>query len=191
MRRNIELDVEMAHALQMMWPQLPRQLGVTERAYKRAGGFGVGYIEKDGEIYYPSNEEAGELAILMPVMDVPHSRCTNDILDIVAFQPDQPERWWLRLGAGKCLAPWAERVVRANTPNVDIGTKPPSLRVFRSPRRWLRFECEGVCVLHPRHLNYILGGGIRVVAEDVMHGKTLDRQQQMVERLQIFVSLDE
>lgn len=77
--------------------------------------------------------EGGVDAILLPVYD----RQLVNVIDIVAFQPSKPGKWWLRSGVGEMLG-WDIEEKR---------TYREPLCVHATPLEWVLSDMEGCCPL--------------------------------------------
>lgn len=88
------------------------------------------------------------------------------ILDLVAFRPETPGRWWLRVGLADCLGCYGPQFLG-----------PAPVRVIETPLDWLRAGGAGVCPL-ARDLagrqSFLLGLGT-VAARDLDHAMELRR----------------
>lgn len=119
---------------------------VLKRIHPRRTGF-----------YVPTRD--GMVAILVPVLSA-----SAELIDIVAYAPGNPERWWLRTGLGSALGEDAlERCRNYDDPILVCGT----------PREWTRERAYGLlnscCVLDRRRASAVLAG-LRVISrEDLRH----------------------
>ena len=59
------------------------------------GHCGLTRVERQGGFYEPT--EHGVLAIIVPILD------GDELCDLLAFDPRQPEKWWLRYGSSHFL----------------------------------------------------------------------------------------
>jgi hypothetical protein len=111
-------------------------LGVSRTAlfdieYGLAGHFGVSQIEINGDLYAPGG--VGNLSMILPT-----NREGNDIDDLVAFYPSEPEKFWLRLGAARFLNHNAvDRAVACGEP----------LFIHETPFDWLRAGWQACVIL--------------------------------------------
>lgn len=122
-----------------------------------AGGIGATLVAVNHGLW--SFDPAGKAMIVLPVIE------GDCIEDLVAFRPDEPERWYLHQGAyGATLG--LETVWEAESYQEPILVHP-------SPLSWLQAECLGVCVLSD--VGRVLAGQSRVVCLDVVHGETIER----------------
>ncbi len=81
---------------------------------------GLAKIRPDGQNYVPDDD--GLEAVIVPVFD------GGVVVDLVAFQPAQPELWWVRRGETPFLGSDALERLWLNEP----------LRLHRDPLGWLR-----------------------------------------------------
>lgn len=106
------------------------------------------------------------------------------IVDLVAFNPKEPDVWWRRNGCGRWLGEgWIEL---ARDRDVDI-----DLRFFATPADWLKGRSRGVCLLEPfvgldvggrglkrggerLYLRETLWGVENIVCDDYDHAARLD-----------------
>ena len=140
--------------------------GVTDAARISAGNCGMLEIDPlAGGMYQPS-PGAGRWALVMPIYSSVRPPCVQpaDIqpVDIVAWLPKRPDRWWLRKGATTILGEWAIEVADAtNEPLIMIET----------PFGWLKAGGGGAVILDDdarhalRGLEFIAMGGPRHAAE--------------------------
>ena len=116
--------------------------GVGFQAMLRAGDLGVARIATAGRLYMPSLDgfPAVILAIWSPAPPSIYQAVEGpEILDLIAFRPDQIETWWRRVGEPD-LVLGEDRYLEA------IATGAP-LRVYDTPLRWLQGGCDGVVFL--------------------------------------------
>lgn len=97
------------------------------------GHFGICRAQFHGDLYEPTGAD-GEPVIVMGVSEHPDEQ----IIDLVAFQPSDPTRWWLRSGQGVVLGLHNARLA---------AFKEEPVFVHATPLDWLRAECQGVVVL--------------------------------------------
>ena len=124
------------------------------------GNFGVTRAMFHGDLFEPAPD--GKPVIVLGVSEHPD----EGLVDIVAFEPSNPVRWYLRLGAAVVLGLHNARLaVFEESPVVAHAT----------PLDWLRADCQGVVVLDWKRdvLSYLDGYG--VIAADVATGKRLER----------------
>ena len=120
---------------------------------------GTAGIRPDGELYQPDGD--GFEAIVVPIFDA------GATIDLLVFNPANPAKWWLRLGAHWALGADALDRVWHDEPLV----------VYRSPLCWLRAGCppHGLCVLDWTVARRELADH-HVAAEDLHHGRELRRR---------------
>ena len=135
------------------------------------GFIGLERIRPCGRMYEPA--EDGLLALVVPVSDVwPISSFEGEptVYDLVAFDPRNPNQWWLRTGYAAAL----------NAVALDISSRTiwasdadPPLRLFRNPLSWLRNECNGVVILDRKRTRTLLASVPRILPEDDVHAHEL------------------
>ncbi len=139
------------HDLIREWLALPdigrgdRQLldrrGVTREAIHRAGGLAVTRISTAGRLWMP--ESTGAPAFVSPVWagaapSIYSSVETPVLIDMIAWRPDDPTRWWYRTGEGAVLG----------TDNLDLAhAEGWPICLARSPLEWLQADCRGAVLL--------------------------------------------
>ncbi len=122
--------------------QLLEQQGVTREAIHRAGGLAVARIGTTGRLWMP--EPTGTPAFILPVWNGPapsiYSGVENPVLiDMIAWRPDDPTRWWYRQGEVD-LVLGAEHLDLAHVEGWPITFEP-------TPLDWLRADCRGAVLL--------------------------------------------
>lgn len=142
----------------------------------RLGLVGAARIVLEGGGYYPADE--GEAAFVVPVMvdpDFQHGWETDDpagavwlgdIVDLVAFPQQRPQRWALRRDSAIVLGAIESQLL-----------EPSPVRLWRSPLSWLRGGAVGLCPLtrRPAELQQILLKCHAIIAEDAAHARDLKR----------------
>ena len=83
-------------------------------------------VVRMGRFYEP--HPSGELHVIVPVIDV------DELVDLIAFDPSNPEIWRYRIGG--------ERLLDGNALGDQLLGKP--LQVFRTPLSWLQGRCAGI-----------------------------------------------
>jgi hypothetical protein len=96
------------------------------------GDFGVARAQFDGDLWEPATDGAG--VFILGVNEHPD----EGLIDIVAFKPSNPARWYLRLGNAVVLG--------LHNARLAVFKEEPVL-VHATPLDWLRAECRGVVVL--------------------------------------------
>ena len=88
------------------------------------------------------------------------------LVDLLAFDIDEPKRWWLRVGAGVILGSyWAEKADWLGEP----------LYLFGNPLSWLKAECQGAVILDWNCAAWRLAGVKKVIAETYELGCRIDK----------------
>lgn len=119
-------------------------------------------------------DERGE-----PVYDGPPGELEFE--DLLAFRPEQPERWWCRLGIARWLGGYelARRAVGVMNwvvePDLapDIHNTAEPLQLHRTPLSWLRSNCQGAVPLTQCAVHDLYQIEAPVAVEDVAHGQAL------------------
>lgn len=124
---------------------------------------GLAQIDPDtaGRFYQPF--VGGVPAIVVPVLDA------EELVDILAFDPRRPHRWWLRTGATKFLGgdELADLLLGPR-----LFTDP--ICVHRTPLNWLRNSCRGVVILNiDRGLGDLEIAPNGIAAEDDAHQREI------------------
>ena len=116
---------------------------------------GTAKIRPEGQHYVP--DDAGLEALVVPVFD------TGTVADLLAFAPDTPARWWLRLGLAAYLGGDALADILAD------------IWVYRTPWSWLRAGApgDGLVILDTTVARRELAH-LNIVAENPDHGVELD-----------------
>ena len=165
----IDIDAEFDRALERATAAHYARLikrGVTSRTlYINPAMFGAERIETfaDGT-YQPA--ASGKSAIVQPVCPYYEigDLCPHDL---VAWHPDNPSRWWLRLGVGALIN--GEAVF-------DAGYLDHPLQVHSCPLNWLRGGAEGVVILDRScHIPFWLGGANRIITSNFNLAERIDR----------------
>lgn len=113
------------------------------------GNFGVTRAMFHGDLFEPAPD--GKPVILLGVSEHPD----EGLVDIVAFEPSNPVRWYLRLGNAVLLGLHNARLALFEQVPVFVNA---------NPLDWLRNDCHGVVVLDWKRdiLSYLDGYGILV-----------------------------
>src|SRR5262249_36760452 len=135
------------------------------------GWVGVERISVDGSVYQP--DEGGSWAFITPIhadadgpeaLDPEEMLQVGDVVDLIAWRPEKPERWALRRGSVTWLGAIGPQLL-----------DPDPVPIWRTPLAWLQAGGMGLCllsqVLHDRQR--ILLGIRHILAEDVEHGREL------------------
>ncbi len=118
------------------------QRGVTREAIHRAGGLAVARIRTTGRLWV--SEPTGMPAFILSVWDGPapsiYQAVVNPVLiDMIAWRPDDPARWWYRQG---------DVDVDLGDGHLDLAhTEGWPITFEPTPLDWLRAGCRGACLL--------------------------------------------
>ncbi len=118
-------------------------LGAPRGFWDNCGAPGVGSIRALGEGRFEFAEN-GRSAVLLPVYDsetpawAPLERRFDGLIDLLAFDPKQPDCWWLRRGQAVLLGSIYVGLV------LEEGC---ALPIYSNPMSWLRADGEGVVIL--------------------------------------------
>ncbi len=121
--------------------RLLEQRGVTREAVHRAGGLAVARIGTTGRLWMP--EPTGTPAFVLPAWTGPapsiYCGVENPVLvDMIAWSPGAPTRWWYRTGEGAVLG--VEHLDLAHVAGWPIS-------FATTPLEWLHGNCHGACLL--------------------------------------------
>ncbi len=92
--------------------------------------------------------------------------CVGNVIDLIAWPPARPERWARYEGQAFCLGEAAM---------ADAALSGAVLPVVRSPVSWLAMAGRGIVILDPAEAWRRLGQVPRLAAEDLAHGRELER----------------
>ena len=107
----------------------------------------------------------GEWAVIVPVIDV------DELVDLLAFNPREPEKWWFRDGA--------ERLLNGGALGDQLMDN--HLRVFRTPLEWLKGGCAGVVIFNLNHAFIdLVTAPYGVIGDDDEHTEELRRTMSVV-----------
>jgi hypothetical protein len=134
--------------------------------------FGITNIITGAGTYEPMPD--GKRAFVVPAVPLSNDSLDDDIGDLVAWFPDNPSRWWCRLGAVPFLNFQAvERAAFFREP----------LTLHPTPLGWLRASGEGAVILDPRaHLPLWLGDIASLLFEDATHARQIRAKMTAQER---------
>ena len=93
---------------------------------------GVANVRPCTDGLYVPDDDGQVIAAILPVMP------DDELIDLVAIDIAQPDRWWRRTGLGTLLG-------EDNTIGLGIGNDP--LLVHPGPHEWLLASGEGVAIL--------------------------------------------
>lgn len=116
-------------------------LEVSVEGWLRAAGIGAANIITTGRTFRPHAE--GIPAIIVGEWrpgppSVHHFVEEPNLIDLVAFLPEDPDQFWFRIGKFRCCLGGHEWVEAA-----EAGCPIP---LFLDPLSWLRADCRGACV---------------------------------------------
>lgn len=96
-------------------------------------------VSERARFRFAEHGEAGETMIIQPVSETgrPGDR---DLIDLIAWHPARPSRWWMLDGLAEHLGPW------------PIGDE---LRLVETPLAWLR-DVEALCLLNYGRIDRLL-----------------------------------
>ncbi len=117
-------------------------VGISSAAWVRAGHIATPRISTAGRLFTP--DPFGQPAFLLPVYDGEPVSFENPdpsvpLVDLCAFRIEEPERWWLRIGAPHLVLGKDQFFAAMQMPRI-IGICP-------SPLAWLQAGCNGFCPL--------------------------------------------
>lgn len=146
--------------------------GVSRRALLTpegiCGAFGVAPIEPHSFRFDFS--ESGREAVAIGLRGI-----GDDLVDLVAWFPDTPGKWWLRFGL--VVFAGEEAVARAS-----FFRKP--LRLYETPLDWLRAGCLGAAVLDSlADIRLDLENVAMIECASLAHGRDIERQLREAVRL--------
>jgi hypothetical protein len=104
-------------------------------------GVGAAYGEFDGKFWQPAEHGA----LLLTVGEFAGG---DDLIDIIAWRPSQPSRWWFRTGHAAMLGEDAYLASRM----LD-----EALIVHPTPEAWCRAGQCGSCILDGKFRQHLLG----------------------------------
>ena len=118
------------------------EAGVTTAAWVRAGHLATPRISTAGRLFTP--DPFGQPAFVLPIYDgEPVSELNPDpstpLVDLCAFRLNEPEQWWLRIGA--------PHLVLGKDQFIGAMQNGPHGPICPSPLAWLQAGCEGFCPL--------------------------------------------
>jgi hypothetical protein len=131
---------------------------------------GVARVHTESSLYDPA-DGGTEMAIVgcfaaPPRMPDGRWRFPNDVVDLIAFRPAEPSRWWSR----------CDFIAALGEESLPAFSDDP-VHVRRNPLAWLQSGAAGICPVSPdpaavRDVLIRLPG---IVAEDVNHGRKIER----------------
>jgi hypothetical protein len=112
-----------------------RKLGIPDRViFGPRPYLGVGRITTHSEGLFEFHDE-GEPAIIVPEGE-PEVPGWGAVHDLIAFRPDNPETWWLKLGMVDLLGAYNIRPWKLS-----------HTKMYENPLSWLRAGASGICLL--------------------------------------------
>ena len=131
--------------------------GVTDPAARAICG--RAHIVRVGGRFFEFHPD-GEPYIIVAVIDV------DELVDLLAFDPSKPEKWWYRQGG--------ERLLDGDALGDQLLGKP--LHIFRSPLSWLKGRCAGVVIFDIERAFFDLRTAPNgIIGEDDTHTEELRR----------------
>ena len=130
---------------------------------------GVTRVRVEGAFYEPASD--GIEMVLVPSFEAPPRlpdgrwRAPNEVVDLLAFRPADPGRWWSRRGIVAALG-------EESLTSFDHA----SVWVSRDPLKWLQVGATGICPvdLDPAAVRDVLLRLPGIDAEDVAHGREIE-----------------
>ena len=131
---------------------------------------GVSRIRPEGAFYEP--DDGGIEVVLIPCFEAPPRlpggrwRAPNEVIDLLAFRPADPHRWWSRRGL---VAALGEEALS------EFSDEP--VPIWGNPLAWLRSGATGICPVSgdPGAVRDVLIRLPGIVAMDVNHGRKIQR----------------
>jgi hypothetical protein len=166
-------------------------LAILDRLPPRFGAGGLKRLEALGIDFYKLNacgtprparvrvegrlfafDDDGEGMLIQPVTDGPQASIFSGvdapaIADLLAYNPDRPDRWHLFRGES-ALALGIDAILEASAYEEP-------LRIFRTPLGWLQAGGAGACLLDWRHWRALLAGVPHLIGEDARHDAWIRR----------------
>ena len=117
-------------------------VGISSAAWITAGHLCTPRITITGRFFMP--DPFGQPAFVLPVWDgEPVGELNPDpsipLVDLCAFHLEEPERWWLRVGAPDLVLGKDQFVTAMVTGSI--------VHLHATPLQWLRAGCVGACPL--------------------------------------------
>lgn len=171
MARPVDLAVEWAAATSAM---RRRHLDAMRLQYSIPptailDRIGVTRVRVEGALYEPAGD--GAEMVLIASFEAPPRlpdgrwRAPNEVVDLLAFKPGDPSRWWSRRGIVSALG-------EESLPSFDDA----SVWVRRNPLKWLQAGATGICPIDadPAAVRDVLLRLPSIDAEDVAHGREIE-----------------
>ncbi len=145
-------------------------LGAPWSFWDNCGAPGVGSIRPRGENYFKFADN-GRSVVVLPIYDsetpawAPLERRFEGLLDLLAFDPKQPDCWWLRRGQALLLG------------SIYVGLvleESCTLPIYSNPLSWLRAEGEGLMILDWEMAPALLCDVGEFLVEDVETGNRIE-----------------
>jgi hypothetical protein len=159
-----------------------RRLGIdlTATVHSPGGGLLVVNAEASGELWQPM-PDGRKLLVIACDLAVDENG-TPEIVDLLAFDPREPSRWWLRRGVAHWLAGWEvdRRTAAGNwtiTPPITADGRATfdALPIWRNPLSWLQNGCIGAVPLTAEALEDLRQIDPPVICEDFAHAEEIER----------------
>ena len=116
-------------------------LGIPPDTFKRKPCLGAtaAHLDQATRSWQPVSSHEGTPVLVVPLGDrAPHDMSLESLDDLLAFEPDKPERWYWLHGGVPILTPEALDKARHFEEPV---------RLHSTPLAWLKADCEGAVVL--------------------------------------------
>lgn len=161
--------------------RLPPRFGTTGQ--RRLAALGVDFfklnacgtprparVRPEGGLF--AFDDTGPGMLIQPVTDGPQASIFTGVadpavVDLLAYQPDAPARWYLFRGESALAL--GQDAIR------DAAVTGDPLRLFRTPLTWLAGGGDGACLLDWRRWRSLLAGVDRLVGEDDAHDREITR----------------
>lgn len=159
-----------------------RRLGIDLTATVRSpgGGLLVANAEVSGETWQPMPD--GRKLLVLACDLAADENGTSEIVDLLAFDPREPSRWWLRRGVAHWINGWeVDRRTSAGSWTIvppitaDVRATFEALPVWRNPLSWLRAGCVGAVPLTAEALEDLRYIDSPVICEDFDHAEEIER----------------
>lgn len=129
---RIEMDAAVLR-LDLRQMDILRGIGLPAAQLHAEAAIGLVQVETDSRDFW-TPIDTGKAMLVTPLVE------EESVVDLIAFDPKAPDRWYLRTGAGWALG---HDAVRRAT---DGWGEPERLELHPTPLEWLRSGCSGACV---------------------------------------------